>query len=72
MVIFCGFEGILLIFGVSMIFWSFQKFSGVLWSFWSFFRVLGYFGHSRCILVLLAVLRESFKGFGVFIGFLIF
>ena len=32
----------------------------VLSAFWSFSRVLGYFGYSWCILVILAVLRGSF------------
>ena len=45
-VILRGFEGILHIFGVSMVFWSFPG-------------VFGYFGYFRCILNLLAVLRGS-------------
>ena len=35
----------------------------VLAAFWSFFRILGYFGHSRYILIILVVLRVSFKRF---------
>ena len=35
----------------------------LLGAFWSFSRILGYFGYSWCILIILAVLRGTFQRF---------
>ena len=41
-------------------------------AFWSFSRVLGYFGNSWFILVILAILGGSFRGFVIFNGLMIY
>ena len=62
---FGGFNGIWVIFKV------FRVVFVSLGAFWSFSRIFVYFGHSWCIFVIFAVLRGHFRGFGVFIRFLI-
>ena len=55
--LFSGFNGVLVIWKV------FGVVEVVLGAFWLFLRIFGYFGHSWCILVILAVLRGSFERF---------